>query len=222
MEYKGMLTAADAARGMNAAIANARRLYEDAQALADGNRLPSALGLAILSIEEAGKVSIIRGIAMCGSDEAARREWKRFRSHREKNAQWILADLASKGARTLEDLREVVDGKEHPAMLDRLKQHSFYTDCVTPCRWVVPADVIPVSFTHSILRIAEIHTRAKPVTTRELELWIHHMRPVRRAAFAVMKSALREWYAAMAREGLMSDEGVEKFLGIGADDGTTH
>ena len=217
-----MLTAAAAAQGMNAAIANARRLYEDAQSLADNGRLPSALALAILSIEEAGKVSIIRGIAMCESDEEARGEWKRFRSHREKNVQWILADLVSKGARTLEDLRQVVEGKEHPAMLDRIKQHSFYTDCLTPCRWILPEDVIPDSFANSILRIAEIQTRTKVVTAREMELWIQHMRPVRRAPLNVMKSALREWYAAMAREGLTSDAGIESFVGDSTDADRTH
>jgi AbiV family abortive infection protein len=45
---------------MNAAIANAQRLAEDAQLLLDAERFPSAASLAILALEEAGKVIILR------------------------------------------------------------------------------------------------------------------------------------------------------------------
>src|SRR4051812_29094505 len=100
MEYRGLLTAQAAAAGMNAAISNARRLYDDAHLLADQQRFPSALALAILAIEEAGKVSVIRGITMCETDADASREWKRYRSHREKNNQWVLPDFVARGART--------------------------------------------------------------------------------------------------------------------------
>jgi len=49
---------------MNAATRNARRLAADARLLLDAGRLPTAAALATLSIEETGKVSILREIAV--------------------------------------------------------------------------------------------------------------------------------------------------------------
>jgi hypothetical protein len=53
-QYKGVLASAQIADGMNAATRNSRRLFEDAQLMLEQERYPSAVGLAILSIEESG------------------------------------------------------------------------------------------------------------------------------------------------------------------------
>jgi hypothetical protein len=49
---------------MNAANRNARRLVADAKLLLDAGRYPSAAALAALAIEESGKTSILRTLAV--------------------------------------------------------------------------------------------------------------------------------------------------------------
>ena len=53
-QYRGPLTPAQAADGINAASDNARRLAEDAQALFEQGSFAIAASLAILAVEEAG------------------------------------------------------------------------------------------------------------------------------------------------------------------------
>lgn len=52
-QWKNTLAAEKIVEGMNAASSNARRLLNDASALFDLERYPSATSLAILAIEEA-------------------------------------------------------------------------------------------------------------------------------------------------------------------------
>ena len=63
-QYRDALSLEQIAEGMNRALANASRLADDAQALFDQRRIPSAIALSILSIEESGKVSILRQISL--------------------------------------------------------------------------------------------------------------------------------------------------------------
>ena len=117
-QYSGELDAAQISCGMNAACRNARRLADDARLLLDAGRYPTAASLAALSIEESGKASVLRGLALAPTEEARRRAWKDYRSHRSKNAAWILPELAAKGARDLEALRLAADpSAEHTATL---------------------------------------------------------------------------------------------------------
>src|SRR5271169_2125890 len=97
-EYRGPLTAAEIAEGMNAARRNALRLAADARILVDAERLPTAAALAALSIEESGKTSILRQLATATSPEAIKAAWQQYRDHRSKNAAWILPDLVGGGA----------------------------------------------------------------------------------------------------------------------------
>ena len=70
IQYKGKLSAHKIAEGINAALQNANRLADDAELLLEHKKYPSAACLAILSIEESGKVSILRelSIARDGKD----------------------------------------------------------------------------------------------------------------------------------------------------------
>ena len=115
-QYSGELDAAQISCGMNAACRNARRLADDARLLLDAGRNPTAASLAALSIEESGKASVLRGLALAPTEKARRRAWKDYRSHRSKNAAWILPELVAKGARDLEALRLAADpSAEHTA-----------------------------------------------------------------------------------------------------------
>ncbi|MDE2974679.1 MAG: AbiV family abortive infection protein [Gemmatimonadota bacterium] len=215
MKYSGDLSLAQIAHGMNAARRNARRLADDAKLLLDSGRYPTAAAIAALSIEESGKTSVLRGLALSPNVDVRRRAWKDYRSHRSKNAAWILPELAAKGARDLDSLRPATDSSaEHTALLDQLKQIGFYTDCLGNAHWSEPANVIDEELARSLVGIAHLLANEKAVTEREMELWVEHMRPVYGAPLDLMKAALLNWFAAMRQNGLWEDGdiGVDGFV----------
>jgi AbiV family abortive infection protein len=214
-QYSGTLTPEQAALGMTVAQANARRLLQDARLLFEAARYPSALALSVLSIEEAGKVSILRGLAVEADDARRKQGWRDYRTHTRKNAAWIVPELASKGARTLEDLRPAFDDSaDHPSILDTLKQVALYSDCVGDGRWTNPVENIDKDFCEHILRIAEVLAVDKGTSPREMELWVEHVGPVWRRPFAEMKKAVLAWYTSMQAEGLAApdERGMARFL----------
>ena len=99
-QHRGPISLAMIAEGMNSARVNARRLFEDASTLHEAGRTPSALALAILSIEESGKISILRQMVLCETEEEWRKAWKDYRSHTSKNTAWILGELAARSERS--------------------------------------------------------------------------------------------------------------------------
>ncbi|MFD1554246.1 AbiV family abortive infection protein [Paraburkholderia silviterrae] len=203
-QFQGRLTLEQIAEGMNAASRNAIRLVEDAQVLLAAERYPSALALAILAIEEAGKLYILPGMVTVKDDQQLAKLWKDCRSHTKKNVAWILLDLINRAGTTkLDDLRRLFDSDaEHPYMLDKLKQIAFYTDCLGIAHWSIPTDAVERDLAGSIITIAKALclSKTEPVTRRELQLWKQHMSP--RADGLVNHSGLSEWYAAMQAEGL--------------------
>lgn len=96
--YKGRLTAEQIAEGMTAAVENAVRLAGDAEVLLAHGSFATAASLAALAIEEAGKDSILRALAVARTDEEVLGCWKSYRSHTRKNSAWILPDLFASGA----------------------------------------------------------------------------------------------------------------------------
>ena len=153
-QYNGRLDAAQIARGMNAARRNARRLAEDANLLLEAARYPTASALAILSIEESGKDSILRQIAGSPSQKVLRDAWKNYRSHRHKNAMWILPDLVQQGAKDLNSLQPAADASaEHTGILDQVKQISLYTDCLGNAHWSEPEDAIDEKLAEALVAV---------------------------------------------------------------------
>ena len=212
--YRGKLTAKDIASGMNAASHNARRLFEDAKLLCNARRYPSACALAILSIEEAGKLSQLRTIAVSADERELKDAWKAYRDHQSKNAAWIITELFAEGARTLDDLRPIFDeDSDHPAVLDTLKQLGFYTDCYGKAHWSEPDKVIDEEVTRCIMASAEVLIPDAPVTVREIELWIKNLIGV--WGTEKMRSGLAAFFQAMQDEGLAKHqpEKIEAFLG---------
>ncbi len=57
-QYRGELSAAEIADGMTAAAQNATRLLDDATTLLAAGRCPTAISIALLAIEEAGKIAV--------------------------------------------------------------------------------------------------------------------------------------------------------------------
>ena len=213
--YNGELSASQVADGMNAACRNARRLADDAKLLLDAGRYPTAASIAVLSIEESGKKSVLRGLAFAPNKEARRSAWRDYRLHRNKNAAWILPDLVAKGARDLDSLRPATDASAgHTALLDQVKQIGLYADCLGDAHWSEPEKVIDENMSRSLVGIAEILARSEVVTVKEIELRIKHMRPAYGTPLEGMKTALLDWFAAMRENNLLEDDDfpVEAFV----------
>lgn len=216
--YRGPLSASEIAAGINLANANAWRLFEDASTLLELGRFPTAASLAALSIEESGKVSILRTLALAKTKEDVSIGWKSYRSHTKKNVKWTLPDLARSGARTLEDLRPLFDeASDHPYVLDQVKQLGFYSDCLGNRNWADPAYVIDEATSRTLVNTAKLLAGKSEVTCREIELWIEHIGGASLDDFEAGKKALVAWYAAMQAEGL-KEEGMnmmEQFVNNG-------
>ena len=217
--YRGRLTAAQIADGMNAACRNANRLAEDARILLDAGRIPSSLAFAILSIEETGKISILRRLAVAMTENEMLDAWKEYRSHTSKNFMWLFPSLVAGGATKLEDFRPLFsENSGHPYLLDQLKQISFYTDCLGKAHWSVPGDVIEEPLARSIVATAKRVAGIPNHTEQEIALWIEYMRPAFASKdFDLMKHALTKWHAAMRANGLTDDDAnvMDRFISEG-------
>jgi len=196
--YKGKLDNKQIANGINAAIRNTRRLLEDAQLLLDAHRYPSAASLAILSIEESGKVHVIHGMATATTDVEVAQHWKDYRSHTKKNILWLLPQLFMEGARRLDDFSTLFESTaEHPYILEQVKQIGFYTDCLGEAHWSEPTEVVDKELATALTQIAKIFANKKEVTAKEIELWIKHMRKTKNGTHKEAKESLLHWYAEM-------------------------
>lgn len=203
--YQGRLAPGQIAKGMNAAAANAQRLLADATILFEARRFPTAASLAILSIEEAGKISILRSLALAVANTEASEVWKEYRSHVRKNVLWLLPQLVAAGARKLDDFRQLFKkDSEHPYTLDQIKQLGFYTDCLGKVHWSSPDAVIDEELARMLVNVAKILAQKSHYTEKEIQLWLEHIGPVWKKEPIRMKRALVAWYAAMQREGLAS------------------
>lgn len=201
--FRDRLAADEIAYGMNIANTNAQRLAEDAQTLIAAGRIPTAASLAALSIEESGKASVLRQLATATTDAEVKAAWKSYRTHTRKNAQWLLPELALKGARKLDDLLPLFgENADHPFMLDNLKQLGFYTDCMENKKWSKPQEVIDEKIARDLVQIAKLLVGKRQVTVTEIELWIEHLGPVPKGDLMASKAALAKWYSAMQNAGL--------------------
>jgi len=213
--YKGKLTPQQIADGMNAALENARRLVEDAKLLLNAGRFPTAASLAILAIEESGKLSVLRSLALARDGGEIKEAWKDYRSHTKKNVTWLLPQLVAQGARKLDDMRPLFDeSSEHPYLLDQIKQIGFYTDCLGQAHWSEPTHVIEEGLAKTIVQVAEIMSKGQKISSLEIELWIKHIKPVWKKDLSWMKQALVNWRLEMKEKGLAKDDdnGMERFV----------
>lgn len=215
--YRGALTAAKIAEGMNAAQKNAQSLAEEARILFDSGKFARSTALAILSIEEKGKLAILRDLSTATTELEAKRAWKRYRSHRSKNTHWITIELVQAGAKEMEDFRPMIDeNADHTKMLDNLKQVAFYTDCLGESHWSIPNDVIAESTAASILKTAEVLSTGGMHSEVGIELWKKHIGPVRDKSLPEQKIALKSWHSEMLSKGLVKKGAIDfdGFVGV--------
>lgn len=201
--YVGKLTNKQIAEGINAARRNASRLIKDAEILLESERYVTVASLAILSIEESGKESILRELAIASSNEELLGIWKDYRLHTKKNIKWIMPELFIKGARQLEDFKSMFEPEaEHPYILDMLKQISFYSDCLGQAHWSEPCDVINKGIAVMLLETARLFLKERDVEEKEIELWVKHIGKAKGSDLRTQKEALLHWYAEMQELGL--------------------
>ena len=206
--YFGRLNTKQIYEGISAAQSNSVRLIDDANLLFENNRYPSATALAVLAIEERGKIIILKRLAILQEDKELRKTWKEYRHHRAKNAGWIIPELVRNGTQKLHEFRSAVDKSAvHTFLLDNLKQISLYTDCLGKRHWSIPKDVITEEVAKEILSLAKCMWCEREVTLREIELWVEHVGT--HFAQATMLQAVANFQTAMKREGLSDFDGNE-------------
>lgn len=213
--YKGPLTNEQVVQGINAANQNARRLLEDASLLFEHKRFSTAASLAALSIEEAGKAPILRRLVLAQSNRELRKCWREYRSHTQKNLNWIIPSIASHGLWHLDDLKPAFDpSSEHPHLLNQLKQAGLYTDCYGNCTWSVPSEEIDEQLAHTLIKTARALVRFREVTLKEIEIWTKHMSPVWKKSAEDIERGLIDWYREMYSEKLVTgnEDDMERFI----------
>jgi AbiV family abortive infection protein len=217
-QYTGALNPEQVAAGMNAALRNAARLVDDAELLLANNRFASATALAILSIEESGKMGVLRMLASATSPEQVKRLWKDYRSHTKKNVMAAFFDLVQQGARRLEEFHPLFDPTaDHAHVVDQVKQVALYSDCLGKAHWSEPHRVIDEPLARSTVRIARLLSKEDEVTTREIELWLTHVAPHLYGNFELAKRGLEAWYTEMQQHGLVAagPNAMEQFVNQG-------
>jgi AbiV family abortive infection protein len=201
--YRGFLSADEIADGINAARRNAMRLMEDAQLLLSHKRYPTAAALAILAIEEAGKVAILRTLPFAKTESEAEEIWRDYRNHRAKNGAWVVLDWARSKNHVALDFSRVSDKEgKHTEVLEAIKQIALYTDCYRNRVWSEPLTSVDEALAEGLVHAAEILARAKAVSLREIQLWIEHLGPAWNTPD--LPNAIVRWAQAMEAEGLSS------------------
>jgi len=214
-QFKGRLSAAEIAAGINAARRNAARLAHDARLLLTEKRFPSACALSVLAIEEAGKASVLREIALTRNNDELKDAWREYRSHTSKNRMWPIVEFVLKGAQKLEDFAPLFrSDADHPLLLDQVKQLSIYTDCLGKAHWSAPEEVIDQALASMLVVTSELLGKGEDVSEREIELWVERLSPVWRHTKEAMEKGLSDWYSAMQTEGLKSPgtNSMRKFI----------
>jgi AbiV family abortive infection protein len=213
VRYRGKLSPGQIAAGMNAAARNAGRLVKDAEILFEAKRYPSAAALAVLAIEEAGKLPILRALAVARSNDAIKDGWKSYCSHQTKNVLWLFPLYVLSGIRTLDGFSPLFDpDSKHRKRLDELKQGGFYTDCVGKAEWSEPEEFIDELVAAFVIKTARSLTKVYSFTEREIELWIEHVGPNLGEA---KPENLKKFWSAMIDEGIAhSNDDVDTFLGL--------
>ena len=213
--YRGALSAKDVADGINAAVRNARRLATDARILIDARRYASAAALAVLSMEESGKIPSLRSLALARTPVELASAWGEYRKHRVKNAAWIASELAAKGAGHLTGFADAITReREHMDVADLTKHLSLYTDCYNKGHWSEPPVAIDGNAATVLVHIAEVSCAKHEVTEREIDLWVEYVGPAWQSN--QMPEALLRWAQAMEKEGLGTPDvgDVEKSVAV--------
>jgi AbiV family abortive infection protein len=126
---QGPIPDEEVALGMHFSFVNAQQLYQEANLLREQNHRARAISLAILCLEELGRIPVLLNAVRIGRDDKDmwKRFWKRMRSHKFKMGLWSVygKGLERNGS---EDARFYSDRipTNSEDFYDRWKQCGFY------------------------------------------------------------------------------------------------
>jgi len=182
--FRGVLSPAQCAEGINLVRENAQRLIEDARVLFLAGRYPSAAQQAILAIEESGKEAILRLLAAAETREQARACWRDFCDHSKKNIRWAATMIADLGHGFREMLASTQDEQLIKA-IERFKQLAIYVDCLDQGTWTAPVQFVERDAAADLIdRAQRLSSTLPPATEREIEIAARHTRLLDRAEAA--------------------------------------
>ena len=127
------------AKAMHLCYINAKALLNDAKLLKENGRNARAISLAILALEEFGKIPIICDTIRYQADDtnAWKKFWREFRSHRTK--QTVCATYGNKFLRMIGYEYEVEFPLGVEPMIDKFKQLGFYVSFFED-QFILPED----------------------------------------------------------------------------------
>lgn len=204
--YLGRLTPTEAAEGMAAARRSAIRLAKDAMTLLEAGRWPTAASLAMFSIEESGKIGLLRRLTVEATPNALNKGWNGYREHFTKSN--VPVGIDPWGVFTVDPAafqKPVEAGTKLVNNLNLLKHAGVNSDCILDGdkhpSWIEPADRITENLARTAVVCAGLLIRKAPVSVREVELFVHHVGPV--VDNGDLLSGWRCWTKAMDAEGLL-------------------
>ena len=139
--FRGVLSFEELSQGCEAAISNARRLYNDAILLAEYERWPSALASLLLAGQEIGKATLLNAMARVHpkAQHQLRRWWSAYYSHphkawraRTSEKQWDSLFEIMLGAQAL-----IKAGPED----EKLRQAALYINYDSKEGWSAPSNI---------------------------------------------------------------------------------
>ena len=142
--YCGGLTASDAEVWKTLAVKNAKRLLSSAKLLLKSGDSASALSLAVLAVEEHGKIEIIDCILKAGiNTPELKTTWDHYRTHTSKTSEFISMYAELKGASEGKACDFQMQNEDLLPLFDLMKQLGFYSDCTGNARWHDPHCISP-------------------------------------------------------------------------------
>ena len=182
-QYRGELTAVQAANAIRAARLNALDLYDTAEMLFNLKRFQHSLAFSILAIEESAKLLFLL-LLFIGPDAERQRHWRDYRLHRAKtnllNESLCARIRAEFPEIPLATAKAIGQMGPTPDDLEMLRQRAIYSDC-----YVVDSELIChqpglAEFRHVAWeRLCEAKAlvfAARDRTPPELEIWKRHAR----------------------------------------------
>ncbi len=141
--------------GISSCIDNALNIFGDAMILHRHKRYPRALALLLTSIQEAGKVSLLRQMSLLSSKDQKEwsRLWKRFRDHKTKDARGQSTKINQdvKGDPGEAFWQQCVYNKTFAPAKEKIRQCALYVDFISKdCAWWSPSEITAELVEHAI------------------------------------------------------------------------
>lgn len=142
----GHLTLKQISAGISVCIDNALDLFGDAIVLLHHKRYARALSLVLTSLQEAGKVTLLRQMSLLPSDDQKKwsQIWKRFRKHETKDAfgQSAKINQEAKGDPGEVFWQQVVYKTTFAPAKEKIRQFSLYVDFIKRDKaWWSPREI---------------------------------------------------------------------------------